>query len=785
MIRFTHKGAFAAAFAAVLLLSFYPGKAATLPVDTWKLHLAYNDAERIVPAFGQLFVLSDGSLYSYSPADNENAVFTYDKTGGLSDVNIASIAYCETVNTLILAYSNGNIDLLYEDGTMYNCPDIVISNSGSVKVGNMNIYGDTAFIPIGDRLVQFNVGKREISACYNFTSQVNSAVKLGNELFCVTADSIMGTTIGQGINLLDPASWRTVRTIRLAGAVTYDNNIFAVSYEHAFYRITDTYYWYLKKLIPTKVDDLPSVGKEGMIVNNTDSTAFKYVSPDSFITFKFPFRTRNVTLWNGELWGAHGVDGIARYRIELPESGSDGTAVCTAAKIKPNSPRRNWIHSVSWPSNGKMLAIGGCQNYQGIVWPGTVMTFENDRWDYFDENVSDITGLKYIDLTEAAQDPNDPSRVFVGSARQGMYEFKDGKLTHHYTWNNSGLETIIPAYPYDYVSVSSLMFDKSGNLWMTNNEIDTIIKILTPNGIWKKLYYKELSGLPTFKQMKQDHNGVIWVNSSRYIPGIAAIDYGGTIDNQKDDKIKFSGSFFTNQDKKTEEITDIFNYDFDLDGEMWLCTSKGIFVLKNPDDFLNTADPVFERIKIDRNDGSGLADYLLDGVYTTALYIDQGNRKWIGTLNDGVFLFSEDGKVTLEHFTKENSPLPSNNIISITEDSRDGSLFFCTELGTAQYGGQARNPEKTLHVSNMSVYPNPVLPSYDDYVTITGLTENSIVKIVNGEGRLVFQGRSNGGSITWNLTDHAGRKVSSGIYQAIATNSQNTISESISITVIR
>lgn len=784
MIRFTHKGAFAAAFAAMLLLSFSTARAATLPIGTWKLHPAYNNAERIVPAFGQLFVLSDGSLYSYSPLENENAVFTYDKTGGLSDVDIASMACCNECKALVLAYSNGNIDLLYENGTMHNCPDIVIGNPGNVTVGNINIYGDTAFIPIGNRLVQFNVGRCEISACYNFTSQVKSAVVLMDSIYCFTADSVMGAKMDKGINLLDPAAWKTIGKGRFEGAVTYDNSIFAVSQEHAFYRIADANSLELKLLIGNGVVSLPSTGPEGMVIS-TDSTAFRYVSADSIVSYRLPFHTNSAVLWNRELWGAHDVDGVARYRIDDPESGNEGSAVCTAAYIKPNSPRRNWIHSVSWPSAGKMLAVGGCQNYNGIVWPGTVMTYEDDEWKYFDENVSEFTGLRYINLTEAAVDPDNQSRVFVGSARQGLYEFEDGHFAHHYTWDNSGLETIIPSYPYDYVSVSSLMFDKHGNLWMTNNEIDTIIKILTPEGDWKKLYYPELSGLPTYKQMKQDHNGVIWINSSRYLPGIAAIDYGGTIDNQNDDRIRFAGPYWTNQDGKSEEITDIFSYDFDLNGEMWICTNRGIFILKNPDSFIYDENPVFERVKINRNDGSGLADYLLDGAYVTALYIDQGNRKWVGTLSNGVFLFSEDGTQTIEHFTVENSPLPSNNVISITEDGRDGSLFFCTELGTAQYGGQARDPEKTLQSSNMSVYPNPVMPSYDGYVTVTGLTENSIVRIVNAEGRLLFQGRSNGGSISWNLSDQSGRKVPSGVYQAIVTNSENTYSESISITVIR
>ena len=177
-----------------------------------------------------------------------------------------------------------------------------------------------------------------------------------------------------------------------------------------------------------------------------------------------------------------------------------------------------------------------------------------------------------------------------------------------------------------------------------------------------------------------------------------------------------------------------FFYDFDLNGDIWIGTNRGIFVLKDPDSFLDDNNPVFERIKISRNDGSGLADYLFNGVMTTAIYIDQGNRKWIGTLDDGVFLISADGTQTLEHFTASNSPLPSNYILSITENGLDGSLFFGTSLGMVEYGGQARDPQESLSESNLLVYPNPVKPDFDGYVTITGLTEWSTVRILSNTG---------------------------------------------------
>ena len=139
----------------------------------------------------------------------------------------------------------------------------------------------------------------------------------------------------------------------------------------------------------------------------------------------------------------------------------------------------------------------------------------------------------------------------------------------------------------------------------------------------------------------------------------------------------------------------------------------------------------------------------------------------------------------MEHFTTENSPLPSNYILSITENGTDGSVFFCTEKGMVEYGGTARDPETSLHKSNITVYPNPVLPEYDDMITVTGLTENSIVRFTSVNGKMLHIGKSYGGSYSWNLHDSQGNSVSSGIYYVIITDEAGNKSESVSFSVIR
>ena len=134
MIRLLTRGAVAAMIAVTLLLPFNTVKAG-IPVGTWRAHPAYNDATFSIKAFGSIYVLSDGALYLFDPSDN--ALYTIDKTGGLGDYDIAAIDYCSSEKVILMAYSNGNLDLLYEDQGIYNFTDIKNNNSGSIKVNEL------------------------------------------------------------------------------------------------------------------------------------------------------------------------------------------------------------------------------------------------------------------------------------------------------------------------------------------------------------------------------------------------------------------------------------------------------------------------------------------------------------------------------------------------------------------------------------------------------------------------------------------------------------------------
>ena len=210
----------------------------------------------------------------------------------------------------------------------------------------------------------------------------------------------------------------------------------------------------------------------------------------------------------------------------------------------------------------------------------------------------------------------------------------------------------------------------------------------------------------------------------------------------------------------------------DLDKNIWIGTSEGPLMLDRKE--INNGGSTFTQIKVPRNDGTNYADYLLDHINITSMAIDGANRKWFGTLNNGVYLISADNMVQIQHFTTDNSPLLSNTVKSIAINPTSGEVFFGTDMGLCSFMSDATEPNEEMIKDNVWAYPNPVEPGYTGPITITGLTLDADIKILAANGALIAQGRSNGGTYTWDGCDRQGRRVASGVYMvATATNDGN------------
>ena len=381
-----------------------------------------------------------------------------------------------------------------------------------------------------------------------------------------------------------------------------------------------------------------------------------------------------------------------------------------------------------------------------------IMIYENNLWTNIDAApLKNTVNVTVTDFSSIAVEPDDNKHYFITSASSGVYEFENEDFINYYNKNNSTNQGALGFTNPLYQWVDNAILDENNNLWITNDLVPYSIKVKLANGTWTQLHYEGIGdkqSLGAILICKQNPNQK-WVLSRREGVGVGMFDDNGTIENPDDDTSVFYTSFYyTEQDKKELIVPTLyFCITQDQNNVIWIGTDKGPLLFNNPSNAFNTSDFECYRVKIPRNDGTGLADYLLDGEKIKTIVVDGANRKWIGTESSGVYLMSANGQQTIHHFTAENSPLLSNSILSIAINKTTGEVFFGTTNGLVSYQSDAA--ESTGAFENVHAYPNPVRENYTGIITITGLIDKTNVKITDLAGNLVCQTVSNGSIATW------------------------------------
>lgn len=746
--------------------------------NRWTIYAAYHDASKCVSVGSKIYVLSDGGLYSYDYEDMD--VVTYDKSGVLSDNGIFDISYCSEEKTLVIVYNNGNIDLLYDDGSVYNMTDFKNKTAGDKTINDIYVNGKNMYMSTNYGLLIVDIAERIFSKTYTLDYGINSVAVDGNFIYAATDNGVYkGNTAD---NLQDKSKWSVITKNAIDEFIDFNGKLYSLTSSGVFSIDKSTF-------AMTNISKFSA--KYWSICNDmlllSDASSLYSVGTDGKMTLLDGKGIRTADYAGNTYWCACGTDGLKGMSLK------DGKFTENVSSVIPDSPMRNYSYFLRMTPENRLLVAGGSFNYNGQSFPGTLMKYENQSWTCFDEETPIATVGKslYVNVTDIAQDPNDSEHHFAGSASDGIFEFKDYKMVNHYDYRNSPLQSILPSSsrPNAYVWITGLEYDKDGNLWMLNNQTDTIVRILKNDGKWAALYYSEIKDIPTLDQVLFDNRGWAWINCRRTTnnpvnyAGVFCVDTKGTLENTADDSRKFI-TRFSNQDGVAYS-PDLFNcIAEDLDGNIWFGTGKGPFVTYSPEDVFDNGF-YFTQVKIPRNDGTNLADYLLSDVNITCITIDGGNRKWMGTSGNGVYLLSSDGIEMIEHFTTENSPLISDNIESIAIDGSTGEVFFGTDAGLVSYLGTATDPAGSLSDDNIKVYPNPVRPEYTGRISITGLMRDTDVKIVSASGYLVNSGTSVGGEYTWDGKNKGGKRVASGVYYVLAADAEGNSGAVAKILVIR
>lgn len=424
--------------------------------------------------------------------------------------------------------------------------------------------------------------------------------------------------------------------------------------------------------------------------------------------------------------------------------------------IIPDGPASNKFYRL-YINKNKLYAVAGawsqekdCNNM------GEVHVWNGEKWEEFEQPSDASLGHLYRDLLCLDFDPSKEGHIMVGS-KAGLYEFQDGKFIKCYNKDNTSV--ITSPLGNNYTIISSVKYDARGKLWLLNSLGDnSILSFDQTTQEWKHYPHSEIGSNDRYNLTRLiigKNNGNIWFVNNYYEKN-RLYKY-----NYNTDELTMYGPTFTNEDGR--DITPIYVHCLaeDRNGNIWIGTTSGPLYLSMSD--IQNGNNIFTQHKVPRNDNTNYADYLLDNSNIRCIAVDGANQKWFGTDN-GVYLVSDDCNTQIYHFDTDNSPLISNIVYSIAVNNNTGKVYFATDKGLCSFNNGIVGSNSEMTKDNVYAYPNPVKPDYTGKINIVGLSFNANIKIVSTNGTLINEGRSAGGSYSWDGCDLNGKKVASGIY---------------------
>jgi hypothetical protein len=746
------------------------------PVGTWKTYMAYQDPVQVTETSGLVFAVykglypssdenvhNDGSLFSYSQEDKE--IVTYSPNDGLNDTEIKSMAYSPEMKVLLLVYDNSNVDLFYGKNNVVNLPDITKKDYLDKTINSITIIGKYAYLSAAFGVAVIDLERQEMRDPFYPDANTMAICLWGDYFYAATTDGVKRAL--KSLNLMDPENWEAFPLYNCGDEKRIEKMLLFKDHL-VFFNAGNNNTYYRKKDEPSKLllndacRDL-TVLNEQLIICGKNSISF-YADFDR--RTKIDKTALSISSRNSShiYWIVQPETGLAGIRKEI---NSNEYSAVPMPEIKINSPLRNYTFFMSHTA-GKLLVTGG---HTSRNLPGTFMIYEDGKWTNFDEQlIAQKTGLMYNktpwcrDFLSVAVDPRDHKHYYVGSFHDGVYEFQDTAFVklHTYTNTNHALQTVLPnnSYPELYVRSGGLAFDRYSNLYVLNARVQYGLSVLTKDNLWKPFYYPNIADSWMYKLLI-DRNNQKWIARYWDGAGIFVLNDNNTIDNVSDDTYYFATRFVDQQGEDINATT--YNcLAEDLNGIIWVGTDNG------PISF-SSAEQVGRRVcnRIIATDRYNEGYRPLEGESVTAIAVDGGNRKWIGTSTGGVFVLNNTGEnVQVDNFNTTNSGIISDAITSIAINNKTGEVFIGTSKGLVSYMSEVI--EGSPDYSEVYAFPNPVKPASHSQVIITGLIANSSVKITDIAGNLINQGESLGGQYSWNCTNRSGAIVKAGIYLVFA-----------------
>lgn len=727
-------------------------------IESWRSHLGYSVIADLMEVDDYIIANGTYGVVFYNKTSGEKEVL--DKISGLSEVVISKIAYDETSKNLVIAYASGNIDVInFSNGRrISNLPDIKNKTIyGNKTIYNITFYNGLCYLSTGIGIIVVDLVRNEIKATYKIGDNgealaVYSIVFFNNQIIAGCANGIKNASM-QALNLQSFSNWKRDYEYNLSSKsinklIVYNGKLMCVESDSIIHSLPSNNW------VRTFRDTNYLIGKCKVINQSfyaallhsgrasTEMYAILEMTASSPIELKYKnsvrFNLDIVITKEGDtiIAGLGGFNKIIDGQVYKNEING-----CSISTYSLNIDREILYVSGGMPKDENYTEPTfnktGLSTYYGSYWESASL-FTSGLESVYDNLSSEIYGSKaYLSL-------------FVG----GLAEIEGANVKIY-----DGSNSIIDWIPADKSTrVVDVHKDKKGNLWVLNHQSLNPLIVLTKEGNWRKFTIS--NSIATCIKFFIDSKGNKWIALKGR--GLIVYNEGNNIDDPSDDKF-IAMNFIKDKCEISDQVRDFAE---DKNGGVWVATSRGVQIFNCGSNLFEGGCKPYSPL-ITKGDGKQdpndtFPECLLNYENVKAIAVDGGNRKWCGTTS-GAYLISADGKKELKHYTKDNSPLPSNEINDIAIHPKTGEVFIATALGLVSVVGDATEGREFQDTA-LFIYPNPIARDYEGVIAIDNLVGNAGFKITDLSGNLVYEGKANGGRAIWSGKKYNGERPHSGVY---------------------
>jgi hypothetical protein len=732
-----------------------------IAIGQWRDHLAYNRGQSVAVAGNKVYCVADGNMFVFD--SNTEEIERQTKIQGYSDVGMQRVAYDAQTSTVVVAYSNTNIDLV-TGNSIINLPDIKNRQFfGDKVINNIFIQNASAYLACGFGVVVVNLNRKEVRETFymgpNGNLFVNDITSDGTYYYAATNAGVYKASVNN-LFLANPQNWtrETALPVAVFNTITvFDGRIYA----NHFINSNEGMIW----------RNIPGSDDWEMRDSTINFGCFHLRANADYLLINFGGSVNVFNKQNEQVDVKFGYGGSSQPRESAFGSGNDLWIADRAQTlvrltlfsggeriIKPSGPATNSVYKLA-EQNGNIYVAPGDQDQWGKLYNvDGISIYRDNAWKVINGfDILDKTGA--TDILNINPDPNNANRFYASAWGHGLISFKDDEVEGIFNNRNSAFDTL-PGFSFTGVAGSA--FDADGNIWATNAQVPNGIVVYNKQSkTWDNFQTSFAGGPKRLSDILVNRLNQKWV----LMPdggGLFVFDHNGTLSNKADDKFR-QITFSAGSGSLTGTTVNCFAED--RNGEMWIGTDKGICIFYAPSTVFNETGWEAQQVLIEQG---GYFEYLLEKEEVTCIAVDGANRKWIGTANSGVYLISSDGTRELMNFNEENSPILSNFIKTIAINSKTGEVFFGTNRGLISYKSTATEP--LTKFGDVQVYPNPVEPGYEGLIAINGLVVNCDVKITDISGTLIYTTKALGGQAVWDGRNFEGRRANTGVYLVLMTN---------------